>query len=286
MTSKLLLSCGAAALLLAACDGPPPAPAGMGPNAVLKVSDRLNCPDRQGDLDRVSAASDGRSCLYRGDNSEVELRLTPVAGTAEATLGQVEAQLRPLSSLGAAPAATPPGEDSDAPEVKTVVEDAGAVDVTAAEHQEARAARDAGHSDWDAHDHERVNIRLPGLHIDAQNEKADIRVGPLRIKADGDGDRVSVKRDPRSGIGRSFSLEADDGGAEIRMDDGGKANVEAMLILASDDAGKDGHQTVGYVARGPRAGPLVVATIRVKDEHKGDIFDDATALVKKNVRKR
>ncbi|HEX8232651.1 MAG TPA: hypothetical protein VF559_04810 [Caulobacteraceae bacterium] len=279
MTSKLLLGCGAAALLLAACDGPPPAPPGVGPNALLKVPARLDCPDRQGDLERVRVAPDGRSCAYRDQDNgaTVDLALTPVSGGADATLAGIESRLR-AEKPAAAPAKMAKGDDEGA------ASDAAA------------ASDEASDADWEGHDvnvdvDHPVRVRLPGMAIDARDESAKVRIGSLRIDANGDSDHVSVKREPRSGIGRRFSLEAGDDKVEIRTDDGGKANVNAMLILASDEHGGRG-RAMGYLARGPRTGPLVVATVRmsdadhdeVMDDHHG--FDDVQALVKRNVKRR
>ena len=42
-------------------------------------------------------------------------------------------------------------------------------------------------------------------------------------------------------------------------------------------------RSVGYEARGPAGGPLVVATIRSKDRDKGSAFEDAKDLVTLNV---
>ena len=284
MTSKLVLACSATALALAACDGPPPPPPGVGPNAVLKVGDRLTCPESQGDLERVRVEPDGRTCLYRGARgAEVELKLTPISGgSADATLAALEARLRPLSTPAPVPAATAaPAEAAAAAKEAATVEKQSVADA-------GPAAADPDPDpdiDIESGEHERVNVRLPGLHIDAEDERANIRIGPIRINADDAKDRVNIVREPKTGVGRSFSVNAGDGHAEIRSDDGGKANVKATLILASDTPGPQGHKVVGYVARGPRGGPLVVATVRVKDKQKGDVYDDANALVKRNVRR-
>ena len=43
-----------------------------------------------------------------------------------------------------------------------------------------------------------------------------------------------------------------------------------------------GLRMVGYQARGPQTGPLVVATVRSKDRESDGLMDDAEALVELN----
>ena len=40
---------------------------------------------------------------------------------------------------------------------------------------------------------------------------------------------------------------------------------------------------VGYEARGPVGGPIVVATVRSKDRERDPVFEDARELVELNV---
>ena len=52
-------------------------------DAALAVPARLQCPEEEGALRRVSAAPDGSSCDYQGrEGSDVTLRLMPLAGAA------------------------------------------------------------------------------------------------------------------------------------------------------------------------------------------------------------
>jgi hypothetical protein len=303
MTARLLFASASTALLLAACDGPPPAPPGVGPNVALKVADKLNCPERQGRLDRIRVAADGKSCLYRGeDDTEVELRIMPLAGDADATLKGLEQQLRPLVLISdgasdgtpaAAPGDAAPADAKAAARIDAAAAADAGVPASAKAEAAADAEADAEDEDWGDHDvhvdvDRPVRVALPGIRIDANGEtdKADIRIGPLRINADGANDSVIMSRKPAGGVGHDFSLVAKDDRAEIRVNDGGKANVKSMLILASDDPGPEGYQLVGYVARGPRNGPLVVATVRSKSGDHDHALDNAGDLVKKNVRRR
>ena len=60
--------------------------------------------------------------------------------------------------------------------------------------------------------------------------------------------------------------------------------VRATLILASDKA-TSGYRVVGYEARGPKGGPLAVATVKAKGRNGSDhdIFEDMKTLVRHNV---
>ena len=81
-----------------------------------------------------------------------------------------------------------------------------------------------------------------------------------------------------------FTVDANDNGAIIRTRRLGP-DVGETLILASDQPGPDGWRAVGYEARGPRSGPLVLAVVKMKaDDHDvhDQMFDDVQSLVKKS----
>ena len=238
----------------------------------LRAISKLDCPDKQGELRRLSAAADGRSCVYEGRNAEVTLRLVALnGGDAEAALAPIEADLKTLMPAMQAPAPPPP------PGSKT-------------------------HGDT-------ARVRLPGIRIDAHDDGADIKIGGLSINAndgsaevrvaknvtvrDGDATRKTTER--VSGGGSSVKVDAstdDEGDIAIRADDDGAQirqrkpgdGVRATLILASDKAAS-GYRLVGYEARGPKGGPLAVAVVKAKgrDGSDHDVFDDMKTLVRRNV---
>ena len=74
-----------------------------------------------------------------------------------------------------------------------------------------------------------------------------------------------------------------DQGAEIRTLKTGD-EVRSTYILASDK-GANGYHVVGYEARGPKAGPIVVAVVKAQREERSqhDLFDDMKDLVERNV---
>src|SRR4051794_6073140 len=82
-------------LLLSACALALSTAAGCAPSGPPKARAALDCPATQGDLDRASAAADGKSCIYTSRNGdEVSLRLIPVSANYEAALQPIEQELR------------------------------------------------------------------------------------------------------------------------------------------------------------------------------------------------
>lgn len=211
----------------------------------LKPVSRLDCPADSGDLKLKSAAADGMSCIYAGDNDEqVSVALTPVIGTPQATLDPIEAQLKTLLPPPSAtpPTPKPPGDHGD---------------------------------------HENVNINLPGIAVHTDNDNANIRVGPLHIQADGDKNNVHISQGGDASPGKGqFTVDADDGGAIIRATAVGP-DVRSTVILTSKTPGPQGWRVVGYEAHGPKAGPLVVATVKSAADEHDHIFEDVKRLVRR-----
>lgn len=239
----------------------------------------LDCPASQGDLERVSAATDGKSCLYRtSDGMDVELRLLPVTGGAEATLAALEAQLVSQVSVQAAPA---PAEGAASN---------GAQDAAAAARAQAdadtKAGDDAVNVDVDVqvdHGSEDANVNLPGvrvvtkgedhaevdlpgIHIRAKDESAKVQIGPIKIDAEGDQATVRMWRDVRL-RGEALSRE--------------KRGVRAFFVRAGDELTP--YKAIGYQAGGPKQGPLTVAVFKSRGENEHQqINNDLEKLVRKN----
>ena len=211
----------------------------------VKVASTLNCPEHEGDLDRVSVAADGKSCQYHGDDDQdVTLSLVALNGQAPgAALSPMENELRGLVPAHAGPSM---------------------VNVDAGDGPN-------GHGD-------NAKIDLPGLHIDAHGDKAKLRIMGMDIDADGD------KADIKTGSGTTgTTIHAGPGGAEIRANDVGQHAAELVFILAGDNAGPSGYRAVGYIARGPVAGPLVVGEFKSKDRHQEGHDHDLDHLIDLNV---
>jgi len=274
MRHLTLLAAAASLLVLGACSPRIEArhdrPARPGKHEPLRAIGKLDCPERQGELKRVSVAADGQSCAYAAQNAEVTLRLVALnGGDAEAALAPIETELKGLMpAMKPAPPPPPSG------------------------------AKPRG---------EGARISLPGVRIDARDKGADIRIGGLTINAndgsaevkvsknvtarDGDGDTERSAGGGKSTVSVKSSTDAEgdidihatDDGAQIRQRKRGDG-VRATLILASDKAAS-GYRVVGYEARGPKGGPLAVAVVKARgrDGSDHDIFEDMKTLVRHNV---
>jgi hypothetical protein len=269
----------AAGLLSTTACVPPNARRHFGPPRPLT---RMDCPKRQGELRLTSAAADGGSCSYTAfDGSEVDLKLIRVDNSnPDATLDALEGQLRPMVGAHAAL----PGSDEDADQDEARGDDgdwkgsAGSSTSQAAAKAEAQAKADARRSNQASGDSDHVNINLPGVHIQADNGRANVNVAGMHIDADDASQRVHVEggHGPFGRPGR-FSVDADDAGAIIRARSVGP-DVRATLIIVGDTAGPQGWRAVGYEARGPRSGPLVVALTRSRSDAHDHVFDSAKRL--------
>lgn len=255
----------------------------------LKVISALQCPETQGDLIRKgSAQSGGTVCTYTGPRgSEVSLHLVSLLDgeTPDIALMSFEDQLsaampHTLAQIGA----------SERAAANAVIDaDAAAVEADAAA---AAADRAADAADQAASEAERATVRLPGMSVDADGDKARVRMPGMTV--DADGDRATVR------IG-GITIDADEGSSNVDIqsedesvfvraqDDAAQIRTRApgeatrMTFLLTDNRPSDaGWRLVGYEARGPRGGPMVVATVRAKDNNDR-VFDDAKNLVTLNV---
>ena len=133
----------------------------------------------------------------------------------------------------------------------------------------------------DASDHDHAKIDLPGLHINANGDKADIKILGADIKANGDHADIHTNMGGMQGA----TIHAGPGGAEIRAGDVGQHSADLVFILAGENPGPSGYRAVGYIARGPVAGPLVVGEFKSRaDHHEGhDRNHDLERLIDLNV---
>jgi len=257
MGTTLNVKCAAALGLsvsiaaLAACTPPHPQASTSAP---LRTVSSLDCPDNQGDLKLQTKGGDGQSCAYASsDGDQVTLKLVSVSG------GDVKGALAPMES-----------------EVKADLPQVG--DKSKGSSSDGGWKQDGGSKD-------NVDLDLPGIHIHSHGDgHANIDTVGVHVTADGDGDNgkgdahVVVAGGSHGGV----TVDAHDGGAQIRVTDSG-AGVRQTFILESDTAGPKGFRVAGYDARGPSAGPLVVATILAKDKDGDGLRHDVRALLKLNV---
>ena len=265
-----------AALAVAACDGdsvrisstPTENPDAKG---ALKVVKTLQCPQTMGSLTRKgSASAEGAVCTYAGPRgAEVSLHLVKLDGaTAAEALKAFEDRLS-----GALPQAMA--------DLKASTEEAAAAAADTPEHPTTtgdRASVRAPGVDIQTEGDD-ATVRLPGLHIESRGDQASVRIGGFHIDAsDGEG-TVNIEG---SDGGDNVSIQAHQDAAEIRTSAGGGA-TRASWILTDNRPSEAGWRLVGYEARGPAGGPIVVATVRARDRDRGRVFEDAKDLVALNV---
>lgn len=272
MRAILIPICGLAALTAACGDGGVRISSTRTQDdakGVLKVVDALQCPQTIGVLTRKGTAqADGATCLYGGPRGAmVELRLIALNDTAPATvLGRLETELS-AELPRAAEAVT-----GDAPTGFRVDAVEGSTEAGTSNRASVRGPGVAIDADGD-----NASVRLPGMNIEAKGDRASIRILGININADKDRADIGV----RSGEG-NVSIRAHDSGAQIRTTASGEATRNSWLLTDSR-ASDAGWRLVGYEARGPAGGPLVVATIRSKTQDRDSTFQSARELVVLNV---
>ena len=265
--SHALLPLVFAATALSACDQPnvriSSTSSDAGTNGVLKVVEALQCPETQGVLTRKgSAQAGGMACTYTGPKgAEVELHLVDLEGEPSSqVLRAFEHQLAQSLPHTLADIRARQAEDA-------------ARDAQAQAADAERAAADAEAAANDA----AARIHLPGVSIDAHGDKARVRIGGLRINADDTGGTVNIRSDDES-----VDINATDSGAEVRTR-GASDATRSSWMLTDNHTSNSTWRMVGYEARGPVGGPIVVATVRTKDGEQDAVLDAAKALVTLNV---
>lgn len=270
------------ALTLAGC--------GTATRTSAAATGKLDCPSQAGELTRLSAAPDGKTCVYRiADGAEVTLRLLPVSnGDPTATLALIEKSLMTEAKgpEGAAPPAQAKALGAAAEAARVQAE--AASDAAGEAQDAAERARDKADA-WDDKaieakvnaklkekgidvdaDGETTHVDMPGIHITADdaNDRARVDVGPLHIDAGDDTATIRSMKDVRL-RGEAFSAD--------------RRGIRAMFIYAGDHLG-DGYKYVGYEASGPKTGPIAVAVVKSRKDggFHGDIYGDVKRLVRRN----
>lgn len=270
-------------ILLAAASTAALATSACAPRVDYAHRTALDCPDRSGELKRVSISADRKTCVYRADQGvDVTLQLTPVSnGDATATLAAVEASLiGPAAAANAQETAGAPVPAAAAPAAGPASADAARVAQEAAQDARGSGAKD---EDWGSGpnktvveigkgsitaDDDHANIDLPGLHIKADGDNARVDVAGVHINANDNEATVHVVRDVRL-RGQPFSRE--------------KNGLRATFIAKRPNL-PDGYRVVGYQASGPKTGPLTIATVRSREdlEDGNRLYHDIQRLVRRN----
>ncbi|HEY1073792.1 MAG TPA: methyltransferase type 11 [Brevundimonas sp.] len=263
---------------------------GKDARGVLKVINTLQCPQTQGVLTRKgSARADGATCVYSGPRgAEVTLHLVSLEdASVHDMLKAFEDRL--TAALPEAMAEVRSSEDRARADAARAEADAARAedDAHRAEADAARAEATAAAAAESAHvsapgvrvdaQGDKASVRLPGMRIDADGDRANIKIGGITIRADDKNSQVNVASDRET-----VSIDAADGAARIRTSAPGEA-VRATFLMTADQSSTTGWRVVGYEARGPSGGPIVVATVRGKDRNENRVFEAAKALVTLNV---
>jgi len=250
---------------------------------VLKVVETLQCPQTMGSLTRKGSASNGGTvCNYVGPKgAEVTLQLVALGDrTPPQVLKTFEERLSsdmPQAVAGLQAGAAQARADAARAEADVA---RGAANAARAEAEVARAqARADAAADVAVQANgDDADIRLPGMHIETKGDQASVRIGGIHIDANDNTGTVDIEGGDN---GDSVSIRAQDDSAEVRAMAAGDA-TRASWILTDNRPSAGGWRLVGYEARGPVGGPLVVATVRSRDRNRGRVFEDAKDLVALN----
>ena len=130
--------------------------------------------------------------------------------------------------------------------------------------------------------HDSADVNVPFVHVRKDGDRADVRLfGIFHIvgqdhDADFDKDRGHEHTVVHAGIR----------GVEVVADKVGRNNASLVYVLAGGHRYASGYRSVGYIAKGPVTGPLVVAEFRspVKSHRDSDVgHDDIDRLIERNL---
>ncbi len=127
-----------------------------------------------------------------------------------------------------------------------------------------------------------ADVNVPFVHVHKDGDRADVRLfGIFHIvghdhDSDFDGDRGHEHASVHAGLR----------GAEVVADKVGRSNASLVYVLAGNHRYASGYRAVGYIAKGPVTGPLVVAEFRSpvnshRDNDGG--HDDIDRLLDRNL---
>ncbi len=141
--------------------------------------------------------------------------------------------------------------------------------------------REPARGSFDEGSGDRADVDLPFLHVHAVGDRADVRLFGIKISSQDHNADIDV------GHGRKRSVvHAGPRGAEVIAEEVGKTNASLVYVLAASHRAPSGLRAVGYVARGPVTGPLVVAEFRSpRDRHdnRDGEHGDVDRLIDRNL---
>ncbi|MBS0362485.1 MAG: hypothetical protein JSR98_13995 [Proteobacteria bacterium] len=188
----------------------------------LRVASRLDCPTTTGELTRTTQSPDGKWCDYAGERGET-----------------VRLRLMPLNGQTPSQALAP---------------------TRATLHALAPVYRKAMPVNYSDQPGDSADVNVPFVRVHKDGDRSDVRLfGIFHIvghdhdhNADGGWDRGH----------EHASVHAGFRGAEVVADKVGRSNASLVYVLAGSHRYASGYRAVGYVAKGPVTGPLVVAEFR------------------------
>lgn len=274
----LILAAGLSVLALGACNEtvrvtaekgasePVPKTEARTDTSVIRVISSLQCPQTIGSLTRKGPlAENGRRCTYTGPRgTEINLHLVSTEEREfPAILQDFETRLQ-----------------ARMPEaVAAIAEHRRQTSATAEARTDASANSSASTSTKSGADDQKAQVRLPGIRINADGDNASVRIGGLHIDANDGGADINI-----NGSGESVSIQAADRAAEVRSRQTGEALRATWTLTSEDASATSGLRRVGYEARGPLSGPIVVATFQARSDSDDDSLDrDVHDLVVLNV---
>ncbi len=111
---------------------------------------------------------------------------------------------------------------------------------------------------------DRADIDLPFLHVHAVGNRSDVRLFGIHIHDDGETTDVNAHLGHKRSV-----VHAGMRGVEVVADDVGRSNASMVYVLAANHRTSSGLRAAGYIAKGPVAGPLVVAEFHSAHDHRG-----------------
>ncbi|HEY8003454.1 MAG TPA: hypothetical protein VIE16_04460 [Phenylobacterium sp.] len=137
-------------------------------------------------------------------------------------------------------------------------------------------------ADDDGRPGDRADVDLPFFHVHTDGDRADVRMFGVRIHSQGDNADVNVGRGHKHAV-----VHAGARGAEVSVEDVGRSNASLVYVLASERRTASGYRAVGYLAKGPARGPLVVGEFRSTERRDGrgeGGHNDIDRLIDRNLR--
>ena len=262
----------AASTLLSACDGRSDVHIRTSENSsdegVLRMVVGLQCPESEGVLTRKGSASpDGQSCHYVGPRgTEVELRLVNLVNTtAETALDRIQNELP-----GDNPQPLKPLEPLEPLEPMSGSSKTTSVEIPGLKVEENGV---------------RSTVRLPGMKIESDGDRSEVRIGGLVIRSDGKSDKSQVHIKGPDEQNASVTVNSDEQATHVSALSQRNSirasyrRIAVQLPVAAE------WSAVGYEARGPLGGPMVVAIVRSRANNDDRVFNAAKDLVTLNVGK-